>query len=176
MPIQPESSTAMVDGATPLDFDIVVERLADARSFVLSTSKPDGRPHAVPILAVWVDAALHFAAADDTQKAHNLAVMPACVITTSAGGSDLVIEGTAQEVVDEDAVAHVAHAYRTVYGWDPQPRDSRLWAQGAPTAGPPPFAVYRVDPDKAFAFPTDDSHTPTRWQFPGTKRRPGRRP
>ena len=41
-----------------------------------------------------------------------------------------------------------------------------LWAEGAPTAGPPPYHVYRVLPHKVLGFPTDDaSVVPTRWRF-----------
>lgn len=164
-PILPTSTTSLVDVAGPLGADVAVERLAQARSFVVSTTRPDGRPHAVQILAVWVDGALHFAAGPATRKAQHLAATPACVITTSAGGSDLVLEGTARVIDDEAAVDRVAAAYRSTYDWDVEGRDGRLWAEGAPSAGPPPYAVHRVEPDKAFAFPTDDAHAPTRWRF-----------
>ena len=38
-------------------------------------------------------------------------------------------------------------------------------AEGAPTAGPPPYDVYEVIPTTAFGFGTDESFSPTRWRF-----------
>ncbi|NDJ84523.1 MAG: PIG-L family deacetylase [Chloroflexi bacterium] len=35
----------------------------------------------------------------------------------------------------------------------------------APTAGPPPYAVYAVTPTVAFGFGTDKTFSPTRWRF-----------
>lgn len=161
----PASTTSLVEGAEPLDADAVLERLGLAREFVISTTRPDGRPHAVPILAVWVDGALHFAAGDDTRKARNLDHAPRCVITTSAGGSDLVLEGTVRRIDDPATLDRVAAAFEGVYDWEPEPRDGELWAEGAPSAGPPPFGVHRVEPGTAFAFPAGDTHTPTRLRF-----------
>ena len=43
-----------------------------------------------------------------------------------------------------------------------------------PTAGPPPYGIYRLEPSKVLALPgmfgmfeTDQSHKPTRWTFAG---------
>jgi hypothetical protein len=35
----------------------------------------------------------------------------------------------------------------------------------APTADPPPYDVYEVIPKTAFGFGTDESFSPTRWDF-----------
>lgn len=47
-------------------------RLADADSYWLATVRPDGLPHLVPVLAVWVDGALHLVASPTSRKAKNL--------------------------------------------------------------------------------------------------------
>jgi hypothetical protein len=44
-------------------------------------------------------------------------------------------------------------------------RDGAFHANGAPTAGPPPYDVYRVQSVTAFGFGTDDTVSPTRWRF-----------
>lgn len=131
------ATTALLGGDAPMDHGVAAERLRKAQAFVLSTTRSDGRPHAVPLLAVYVDGALHFATGDATQKARDLAANPACVMTTSGDGSDLVVEGHAARVGDEHTVRRVADAYRSKYGWDPEPRDGELHAEGAPTAGTP---------------------------------------
>lgn len=163
--IRPISATALVDGAEPLAAEALIQRLGQAREFVISTTRPDGRPDAVPIRAVWVDGALHFAARDTTRKARNLEATPQCVLTFRVGGSDLVKEGTVYRVDDPATLDHVVDAYQDTYDSEPDARDGQLWAQGAPSAGPPPFGVKRVEPDTAFAFPAGDAHAPTRWRF-----------
>jgi hypothetical protein len=62
----------------------------------------------------------------------------------------------------------VAEAYETKYGWPVRVRGGAFHADGAPTAGPPPYAVYRVTPVVVFGFGTeDDRYGPrsTRWDF-----------
>jgi Pyridoxamine 5'-phosphate oxidase len=40
-------------------------------TYWLATVRPDGRPHVMPILAVWVNGMLFFAAGQGTRKARN---------------------------------------------------------------------------------------------------------
>lgn len=141
------------------------ERFAAAGTYWLATVRPDGRPHTVPVLGVWWAGTFHFAAGEGTRKARNLAASPACVVTAHADPFDLVMEGRAWPVRDEETARAVAAAYREKYGWDPEVRQGRLWAEGAPTAGPPPFTVYRVEPERGFAFPAGAEVAPARWRF-----------
>lgn len=140
------------------------ERLKDAGTYWLATVRPDGLPHAVPLLAVWVDGALHFVANKTSRKARNIAHDSHCVITTHSGGVDLVLEGEAAKVRDDGKLERVAAVYASKYGWNPSVRDGALWEDGAPTAGPPPYDVYEVSITTAFGF-GDDSFSPTRWRF-----------
>lgn len=161
----PEPSGA--GGATATRWEDARQRLAEAFAYWLATVRPDGRPHVMPILGVWVDGALHFCASDRSRKAKNLARDPHCVVTSSAQTLDLVVEGRARPVDTPAAVQRVAEAYQAKYGWQPEVRDGLLWAGGAPTAGPPPYRVYVVTPRTGFGFPTthEDPPIPTRWRF-----------
>jgi hypothetical protein len=76
-----------------------------------------------------------------------------------------VVEGTAAKVSDETRLHRVAEAYWAKYGWQVTVRDGAFYADGAPTAGPPPYEVYEVTPAMAFGFPTDETFSPTRWRF-----------
>ena len=87
------------------------ERLASSGSYWLATVRPDGRPHVVPVLAVWVDDALQFAASPTSRKAKDIARNPQCVVTTSNDGLDLVIEGDATKVHDAARLNRVAEVY-----------------------------------------------------------------
>lgn len=153
--------------AVATQWELARGRLAEAGTYWLATVSPDGRPHAVPLLAVWADDALHFCASGRSRKTRNLARDPHCVVTTSARAMDLAVHGQASTVEAPATLEHVAQAYREKYGWHPEVREGALWADGAPTAGPPPYRVYAVRPSTAFGFPTseDEPITPTRWRF-----------
>ena len=141
------------------------ERLGAAGRYWLATMRPDGRPHVMPVLAVWLDGALHFAAGETSRKARNLARDPRCVIAAGDPALDLVVEGEAARVDDEARLRGVADAYASKYGWRVTVRDSAFYGEGAPTAGPPPYGVYAIAPSVAFGFGTDETFGATRWRF-----------
>jgi hypothetical protein len=154
------------DEARPVPaWALASRRLAEGDTYWLATSRPDGRPHVMPVLAVWVDGRLHFAATAISRKARNLAMNASCAISTGGPSLDLVLEGEAAKVTDETRLERVAEAYGTKYQWPVTVRDGALAGEGAPTAGPPPYAVYEVIPTKAFGFGTDESLGAARWTF-----------
>jgi nitroimidazol reductase NimA-like FMN-containing flavoprotein (pyridoxamine 5'-phosphate oxidase superfamily) len=155
----------LAEDTTPTPWAEARNRLADADSYWLATVRPDGLPHLVPVLAVWVDGALHFVASPTSRKAKNLARDAHCVITARREALDLVVEGTAAKVSDEARLHRVAEVYMTKYGWPVTVRDGAFYADGTPTAGPPPYEVYEVAPTMTFGFPTDETFSPTRWRF-----------
>src|SRR6266480_7872203 len=70
-------------------------------AFFLGTSRPDGRPHAAGIGALWLDGDLYFTSGPETRKARNLASNPACTISCKLEGIDLILEGDAFRVTDQ---------------------------------------------------------------------------
>ncbi|MFO7679369.1 MAG: pyridoxamine 5'-phosphate oxidase family protein, partial [Chloroflexota bacterium] len=50
----------------------VSQKLTRARNYWLATTRPDGRPHAMPVWGVWLDEAFYFGTGADTVKARNL--------------------------------------------------------------------------------------------------------
>ncbi len=141
------------------------QHLATAGTYWLATVRPDGRPHAVPLLAVWVADTLYFAASAASRKARNLAHDPRCVIMAQSGPLDLVVEGTATKVRDEATLRQAAAVYAAKYDWTVTVRDQSFHAEVAPTAGPPPFDLYQVTPATLFGFGTDETSNATRWRF-----------
>ena len=150
---------------TPTPWAEARERLAEADTYWLATVRQDGLPHLAPLLAVWVDDALHFVASRTSRKATNLAHDAHCVIATRREALDLVVEGTVAKVSKEARLHRVAEVYMTKYGWPVTVRDGAFYADGAPTAGPPPYEIYEVIPTTAFGFPWDETFNPTRWRF-----------
>ena len=158
------------DDATAMPWAEARRRLTEegrTSTFWLATARSDGRPHVVPVWAVWHDGALYFATGQGTRKGINLARDPRCVVTLSGGGLDLAIEGEAARVTDEARLQRVAALY-AARGWHVTVRDGAFRdTEGAPTAGPPPYDVYVVTPTVAFGFGTgaENWDHPTRWRF-----------
>jgi nitroimidazol reductase NimA-like FMN-containing flavoprotein (pyridoxamine 5'-phosphate oxidase superfamily) len=140
-------------------------RLEETQYYWLATVRPDGRPHVMPVLAVWVGGSLHFASGPVTRKARNLRRDSYCAITADGDDLHVVVEGNTTRVRDELRLRRVADAYAAKYGWQVAVRDGVFHADGAPTAGPPPFDVYEVTPTTVFAFGTDESYGAARWRF-----------
>jgi len=75
-----------------LSWDEVVDRLARARTYWLSTTRPDGRPHVVPRWGAWLDGAFWYDGSPQTRHAKNLAENGACAL--SVGDNEVtIVEG-----------------------------------------------------------------------------------
>ncbi|MGH8985912.1 MAG: pyridoxamine 5'-phosphate oxidase family protein [Acidimicrobiia bacterium] len=158
-PLRPEDATG-----TP--WSEVRGALAEGQWYWLATVGPNGRPHVVPVLTVWLDGALYTTSAAGARKARNLALDSHCVVTVDNEAMHLVVEGEATKVRDETKLERVAGVYRSKYEWPATVRDGAFDAPyGAPTAGPPPYEVYEITPTVAFGFGTDEKFIPTRWRF-----------
>jgi hypothetical protein len=150
----------------PTPWEDVSTRLAQGPdpSYWLATVREDGRSHQRPIWAEWVAGTLYFSSGN-TLKSKHLARDPRCSIAIGAEGLDLVIEGKAHRVTDESELHRVRDRYADK-GWAPTVRDEAFHdILGAPTAGPPPYLVYRIEPVVAYGFPHQETDSPTRWRF-----------
>ena len=81
-----------------LPFAHADERLAKSRNYWICTSRPDGRPHSIPVWGFWLDGALYFGTARATRKARNLAHNPAISVHLESGDDVVILEGIAGEV------------------------------------------------------------------------------
>jgi hypothetical protein len=134
-------------------------------AFFLGTSRPDGRPHAAAIGAQWLDGDLYFTSGPDTRKARNLAANPACTISVSLKGIDLILEGQVTRVTDNATLEQLAALYRAG-GWPAEVEGDAFTAPfSAPSAGPPPWQLYRFTFHSAFGVATAEPYGATRWRF-----------
>lgn len=156
------------EGASPVGWDEAVAELEAAEIFWISTVRPDGRPHVTPLIAVWLDGALHFSTGPDERKAKNLERNPHCILTTGCNaigeGIDLVIEGEAVLIRDDARLREIAEAYISKYGeeWRYGVRD------GAFTHGPDEQSValvFEVGARKVLGFRKGEEFSQTRWRF-----------
>src|SRR5215212_3767654 len=127
-------------------------------TFFLGTMRPDGRPHAAGIGALWLDGDLYFTSGPQTRKARNLAANPACTISVGLEGIDLILEGQATRVTDQPTLEAVARRYRDG-GWPAQVAGDAFTAPySAPSAGPPPWQLYRFTCHTAFGVAQAEPH------------------
>jgi hypothetical protein len=157
-----------------------LSRLNHETTYWAATVRPDGHPHVRPVLGLWLHGLFYTSTSPGSRKGRNLQHDDRYVISVSSSALpaiDLVVEGVAARVLDEIELLTVAQAYDGKYGWDVEVQDGALYGEGAPTAGPPPYHVYRVTPTVAYGFPGADGAdphrvsehgiiTPTRWTFP----------
>lgn len=133
--------------------------------FFLGTSRPDGRPHAAGIGALWLDGDLYFTSGPGTRKARNLAANPAATVSARLEGIDLVLEGEAARVADRTTLEQAAALYREG-GWPAEVEGDALTAPfSAPSAGPPPWHLYRLRFHSAVGVATAEPYGATRWRF-----------
>lgn len=149
------------DGLPPVDWDPIVETLADgsgpapdahnARTTWLTTINEDGSPHVTAVGALWLDGAFWFQTGNGTHKGRNIDRDSRCSIAVSIRDSDVVVEGDAALVTDPADVARAAKTWADG-GWpaEPDPSGTGITAPfNAPSQGPPPWNVYRVEPRSA---------------------------
>jgi len=119
-PISSIDSRFSDPGTHPTSWNEALRALETAELFWIATVRADGRPQVSPLVAIWLDGALHFATGADEQKAVNLRHNPHVVLTTGCnewdGGLDLVIEGDAARITDNATLEQLAGAWRRK--WD----------------------------------------------------------
>jgi general stress protein 26 len=127
--------------------------LEDAQIFWITTVRSDGRPHVTPLVAVWLDDALHFCTGADEQKGINLRTNANVVLTTGCNrwedGTDVVVEGEAARVTDDRTLQRLADAWATKWDgqWRFEVRDGAFHHDDGGTA-----LVFAVRPTKVLAF------------------------
>jgi nitroimidazol reductase NimA-like FMN-containing flavoprotein (pyridoxamine 5'-phosphate oxidase superfamily) len=136
----------------------------DRHTCWLSTSNADGSPHVTGIGALWTDGAFWFETGPGTRKARNLRHDPRCALSVALDGHDLVVEGTASRVTDPESVARVAALWAVDWPCRVDESGIALTADfSAPSAGPPPWWVYRIDATSMTALATTLPGGATRW-------------
>jgi hypothetical protein len=172
MPDREPTSTTNLDryGDAALEWTRARDALIKAsgpehQTWFLGTTRPDGRPHAAGVGAMWHADDVYFTTSPDARKGRNLASKPNCTISASLDGIDLVIEGEAIRVTDGPTLERLAAIFRDT-GWPAQVENEAFTAPfSAPSAGPPPWYVYRVSPRTIFGVATAEPNGATRWRF-----------
>jgi hypothetical protein len=139
----------------------------NAKSKWLTTVNEDGSPHVTAVGAIWLDGAFWFQTSPGTRKGRNVARDPRCSVALSVRDADVVVEGDAMRVIDAKAVARVAKAWADG-GWPAEPDDTGTGITApfnAPSLGPPPWNVYRIEPRSATVVLAVEPGGLTRFRF-----------
>jgi PPOX class probable F420-dependent enzyme len=166
-------------GSPVLEWAGVEQRLAEGISQAPDTGGPnrhtcwlatidrDGSPHVTGIGALWTDGTFWFETGEHTRKARNIARDPRCTLSVALHDYDVVVEGTAQRVTDRATVAERAEQWATA-GWPCTVDESGIGLTApfsAPSAGSPPWFVYRIDPERATVLLTVEPGGATQFRF-----------
>jgi pyridoxine/pyridoxamine 5'-phosphate oxidase len=133
----------------------------------VATIDADGSPHMNGIGSLWLDGCFYFETGRTSRKGRNLERDPRCTLSLALHDFDVVVEGAAELVTDPALVADIAARYRAE-GWPAEVDETgtALTAEfSAPSAGSPPWHVYRVVPKTATVVATVEPGGATRFDF-----------
>jgi hypothetical protein len=107
----------------------------------------------MPVWGLWLDETFYFATDTASRKGRNLAANPNVVVHLESGDDVVILEGSAEEVMEPPLLQHFAEDYQMKYQirLDVNSRNSK---------------VYRLHPRVAFAWEERDFlQSATRWSF-----------
>jgi pyridoxine/pyridoxamine 5'-phosphate oxidase len=163
----------------PVDWSVVTDRLdegftqapgtggPDRHTCWLATVDADGRPHVTGVGAFWDAGGWWVVTARTTRKGRNLERDPRCSLSVALDHFDVTMECDAELVEDRATVARIA-AVAADEGWPAEPDEAGTAITApysAPSAGPPPWHVFRLTPRAATALVTVEPGGATRWRF-----------
>jgi len=154
--------------AEPTSWQAAARRLAAAEVAWIVTVRPDGRPHATPMVPVVGRDAAYFHTGPTEVKHANVLANPRVLVlagdTSWEAGLDVVLEGVAAPVTDQAVLEEVAGLYRA--RWDGRWRlGVRDGAFVDDEAGGVVSVLFEVRPDKAYGFAKGNPFGQTTYRF-----------
>ena len=131
-----------------LEWSSVVAQLTSARNYWVCTTRPDGRPHAMPVWGLWFGDAVVFSTDPASRKGRNLAARPEAVVHLESGDDVVILEGRVEGFGGDFGAS--ADAYQAKYAFRPEPG--------------PDHGVYAMRPRIVLAWrEVDFPRSATRW-------------
>jgi hypothetical protein len=167
------------DGLPPVEWASVAERLdngmapapvpegAPKRTTWLTTVNEDGSPHVTSVGLIWLEGSFLFQTGKQTRKGRNVARDPRCSVAVSVSDADVVLEGEAAQVTDRAILVRAVNAWAD-QGWPAEVDESGAGITApynAPSLGPPPWNVYRIEPRSATVVLNAEPGGSTRFRF-----------
>jgi len=164
-----QKNLADLYGLDPIPWSRALEALESTdpqtQTSFLATTRPDGRPHLAGVGAIWDHGRVYVVSGAGTRKSRNLAQNASCAVSMSMTGIDLVVEGVAERVTDDETLHRIAKRYAD-QGWPAVVKDGAFtYDYSAPSAGPPPWDLYTIKPTTIFGVLASEPGGATRWRF-----------
>ncbi|HUS16466.1 MAG TPA: pyridoxamine 5'-phosphate oxidase family protein [Chloroflexia bacterium] len=138
----------------------VEAQLQLAVNYWLNSTRPDGRPHTVPIWGVWLDGAFYFYTEPQTQKVRNLTAQPEVVVHLESAVDVMILEGAVTVVAPaSDTWRAVAQAFFDKYK---EPTTGAGLEMGS---GVRPPVVYELRPRHVRAWAHGNCFAQSHWHF-----------
>lgn len=138
-----------------LTWEWVTGQAAAARNYWVATTRPDGRPHVVPVWGLWLADTVYFSTDPKSRKGRNVAANPAAVIHLESGDDTVIFEGEIERATEADLLARFVDGYDAKYQIRPDPAN-------------PDHGFYRLRIHQVLAWREADFPTSaTRWRFGG---------
>jgi nitroimidazol reductase NimA-like FMN-containing flavoprotein (pyridoxamine 5'-phosphate oxidase superfamily) len=154
-PVMPKGYSIRKDKQGLLPWSSVAAKLVAAHNYWVASTRPDGRPHVMPVWGIWMDGAIFFGTDRGSRKGRNIAVNPSVTVHLESGDDVVIIEGNAREVRDAAKRAAIDVAFLKKYGM-------RL------SDAPGDTFVVAIQPVTVFAWREKDfPESATRWLFKG---------
>jgi hypothetical protein len=118
------------------------------------------------VVAVWYEGAIYFSTGDTEQKYRNLRSNPHVLLMTGSThwneGLDVVVEGDAVQVRDDEVLTRLAQVWITKWDgrWQYQVGNGAFYSEDGGT-----IPVFSVTPNKVYAYSEGDPFSHTRHQF-----------
>jgi len=105
------------EGEGLLPWSWAVERLVASHGYWVSTVRPDGAPHCMPVWGIWINDRFLFSTGAQSRKARNLANNPKCVVCTEHVTQAVIVEGIVEMSTEPSVTAEFCRAYGKKYHW-----------------------------------------------------------
>ena len=132
------------------------------RSIWLSTTRPDGRPHAAPVWYWWDDRSIFFITGKATQKAKNLAHQNWVVFQAGDGDDVIILQGRAELMTDMAEIEQITRHYMA--------KDVDPFSGAQATITTEGDLVYQVKIQHIMAWEYASVQTRTDWRFEANER------
>lgn len=152
-PVMPAGYQIAKSKARMMPWRWASREMARSRNYWVSTTRPDGRPHSMPLWGVWVDDAFYFSTDRGSRKARNLSANSALVVHLESGDDVVILEGNAKLVNDPKVLSRIDDAYFAKY---------KMRVLGIPGD----VGIFGLRPRVAFAWTEKNfNKIATRWRF-----------
>jgi pyridoxamine 5'-phosphate oxidase-like protein len=116
--------------ATKLDWAAVRAELERAERYWISTTRPDGRPHVVPVDGIWMEDLWYYGGSEKTVHHRAVSANPNVVIHLEDAMRAVIVEGEVRVTKPSASVAtRLASVSREKYGYAPSVADYRRGTQ-----------------------------------------------